>query len=67
MFLEEYVGVFIGNRNGGWGHLQGRQQRKHTLLSSCRMRQTTAKSGDIFLLMRLYGAKAQPPFSLSDT
>lgn len=43
MFLEGYHAVFTGNRNGGGPHLQGGQEPKGTLLSSCRMRQTTAK------------------------
>ena len=43
VFLEGYHAVFTGNRNGGAPHLQGRQEPKGTLLSSCRMRQTTAK------------------------
>ena len=58
MFLDAYHAVFTGNRNGGAPHLQGREERKHTLLSSCRMRQTTAKTVIFFLLMRLYGAGA---------
>ena len=49
VFLEGYHAVFTGNRNGGAPHLQGRQEPKGTLLSSCRMRQTTAKAV-IFLI-----------------
>ena len=59
MFLDAYHAIFTGNRNGGAPHLQGRQEAKGMLLSSCRMRQTTAKPVIFFLLMRLYGAAAQ--------
>jgi len=43
MFLEAYHAGFTENRNGGAPHLQGRQEPKGMLLSSCRMRQTAAK------------------------
>ena len=49
VFLEGYHAVFTGNRNGGAPHLQGRQEPKGTLLSSCRMRQTTAKLVTFFI------------------
>ena len=47
--VEGYHAVFTGNRNGGAPHLQGRQEPKGTLLSSCRMRQTTAKLVTFFI------------------
>ena len=59
MFLEGYHAVFTGNRNGGAPHLHGHQERKGTLLSSCRMRLSDVKLlFFFFLLMRLYGTGA---------